>query len=78
MNGSHESSLIRKNGKLYLHHASQIKMKVVGVNFVRYLFHYQDSKTLKGFNLIAVYFFKLHYRGWCRCLRFLIDIGKLR
>ena len=54
MNVSHQSILIRKEGILYLRHASQIEKKVIDVNFVQYLYHYRDSKTLKGFNVQVV------------------------
>lgn len=54
MNVSHQSILIRKDGILYLRHASEIKKKVVDENFTQYLFHYRNSATLKGFNVQVV------------------------
>lgn len=54
MNVSHQAILVRKEGKLYLRHASEIKGKVVDQNFVRYLFHYRNSPTLKGFNVAVL------------------------
>ncbi|SBS36094.1 hypothetical protein MSP8887_02527 [Marinomonas spartinae] len=52
MNVSHMGFAIRKQGQLYFREASEIKGKIVDVNFVQYLYYYyRESKTLKGFNV---------------------------
>jgi hypothetical protein len=51
---SHQSFAVWKNGKLFLRHASLNLKKVDDEDFMSYLDHYQNHKTLKGFNVVAL------------------------
>ncbi|ETX10818.1 hypothetical protein MUS1_12640 [Marinomonas ushuaiensis DSM 15871] len=51
MNVSHQGFAIRKDGQLFLRHASVLHQKVVDENFVDYFSHYSASSSLKGFNV---------------------------
>ena len=51
MNVSHQGIAIRKNGVLFLRHASVVHKKVLDENFVDYFSGYSASSTLKGFNV---------------------------
>ncbi|MGO2514075.1 N-acetylmuramoyl-L-alanine amidase-like domain-containing protein [Marinomonas polaris] len=51
MNVSHQGLAIRKNGTLFLRHASLTHKKVVDENFAEYFSQYSASSSLKGFNV---------------------------
>jgi hypothetical protein len=51
MNVSHQGLAIRKNGALFLRHASLTYKKVVDENFAEYFSHYPETSSLKGFNV---------------------------
>lgn len=51
MNVSHQGLAIRKNGMLFLRHASLTHKKVIDENFVEYFSHYPETSSLKGFNV---------------------------
>ena len=51
MNVSHQGLAIRKNGTLFLRHASLTHKKVVDENFAEYFSHYPETSSLKGFNV---------------------------
>jgi hypothetical protein len=51
MNVSHQGLAIRKNGTLFLRHASLTHKKVVDENFTEYFSHYPETSSLKGFNV---------------------------
>jgi len=52
MNVSHQGIAIRKNGELFLRHASLTHKKVVDENFAEYFSHYSNgTSSLKGFNV---------------------------
>ncbi|RBP82594.1 DUF1460 domain-containing protein [Marinomonas rhizomae] len=51
MNVSHQGLAIRKNGKLFLRHASLTHKKVTDEGFAEYFSHYPDASSLKGFNV---------------------------
>ena len=51
MNVSHQALAIRKNGTLFLRHASLTHKKVVDENFAKYFSQYTEASSLKGFNV---------------------------
>ncbi len=51
MNVSHQSIAIRKEGQLYLRHASQTHKKVTDEDFITYFSKYLAGSSLKGFNV---------------------------
>ncbi|WP_067094403.1 N-acetylmuramoyl-L-alanine amidase-like domain-containing protein [Marinomonas atlantica] len=51
LNVTHQSIAIRKNGQLYLRHASQLRRKVVDERFTDYFSKYLINSSLKGFNI---------------------------
>ncbi|WP_219702167.1 N-acetylmuramoyl-L-alanine amidase-like domain-containing protein [Marinomonas lutimaris] len=51
MNVSHQGLAIRKNGTLFLRHASLTHKKVVDESFTEYFSHYPETSSLKGFNV---------------------------
>ncbi|WP_421854933.1 N-acetylmuramoyl-L-alanine amidase-like domain-containing protein [Marinomonas sp.] len=51
MNVSHQGLAIRKNGILFLRHASLTHKKVTDENFAEYFSHYPETSSLKGFNV---------------------------
>jgi len=51
MNVSHQGLAIRKNGTLFLRHASVIHKKVLDENFVDYFSNFSSTSSLKGFNV---------------------------
>jgi len=51
MNVSHQGLAIRKNGKLYLRHASVVYKKVIDEPFYDYFSRYSTTSSLKGFNV---------------------------
>lgn len=51
MNVSHQGLAIRKNGTLFLRHASLTNKKVMDENFAEYFSHYSKASSLKGFNV---------------------------
>ena len=51
MNVSHQGLAIRKEGKLYLRHASVVYKKVIDEPFYDYFSRYTLSSSLKGFNV---------------------------
>jgi hypothetical protein len=51
MNVSHQAIAIRKNGELYLRHASQTHMNVMDVGLLEYFSQYTSASSLKGFNV---------------------------
>lgn len=51
MNVSHQGLAIRKNGMLFLRHASLTHKKVMDENFTEYFSHYPETSSLKGFNV---------------------------
>ncbi|QRV23286.1 N-acetylmuramoyl-L-alanine amidase-like domain-containing protein [Marinomonas foliarum] len=51
MNVSHQGLAIRKNGILFLRHASLTNKKVMDENFAEYFSHYSEASSLKGFNV---------------------------
>ncbi len=51
MNVSHQGIVIRKDGVLYLRHASLTYKKVIDESFVDYFSQYSPESSLKGFNV---------------------------
>lgn len=51
LNVTHQSIAIRKNDRLYLRHASQLKKAVVDEEFTTYFSKYLLNSSLKGFNI---------------------------
>ena len=51
MNVSHQGIVIRKDGVLYLRHASLTYKKVIDESFVDYFSQYSPDSSLKGFNV---------------------------
>lgn len=51
MNVSHQGLAIRKDGKLFLRHASVLYQKVIDEDFVDYFSRYSTASSLKGFNV---------------------------
>ncbi len=51
LNVTHQSIAIRKDGQLYLRHASQLQRKVVDERFTDYFSKYLINSSLKGFNI---------------------------
>lgn len=51
LNITHQSIALRKDGQLFLRHASQLKKEVTDEDFVAYFEKYRSSATLKGFNV---------------------------
>ncbi|MBJ7536717.1 N-acetylmuramoyl-L-alanine amidase-like domain-containing protein [Marinomonas transparens] len=51
MNVSHQSIAIRKDGRLYLRHASLTHKKVTDEDFIEYFSTYLAGSSLKGFNV---------------------------
>ena len=51
MNVSHQGLAIRKNGTLFLRHASLTNKKVMDENFAEYFSKYSETSSLKGFNV---------------------------
>ncbi len=51
LNITHQAFAIRKQGKLFLRHASLRYKKVVDEGFVEYFSQYDETSTLKGFNV---------------------------
>ena len=51
LNITHQSIALRKDGKLYLRHASQLKKEVIDESFTEYFAKYTANSTLKGFNV---------------------------
>lgn len=52
MNISHQGFAIRKNGRLYLRHASQENGQVMDVDFAEYFSAYLAWSSIKGFNVL--------------------------
>ena len=52
MNVSHQGLAIRKNGRLFLRHASQETGRVVDVDFTEYFSAYLAWSSIKGFNVL--------------------------
>ena len=51
MNVSHQGIAIRKNGTLFLRHASVVHKKVIDENFSDYFSNFSSTSSLKGFNV---------------------------
>ncbi|QUX96751.1 DUF1460 domain-containing protein [Marinomonas sp. CT5] len=51
MNVSHQGLAIRKNGTLFLRHASLTHKKVIDENFADYFAQYPETSSLQGFNV---------------------------
>jgi hypothetical protein len=51
MNVSHQGFAIRKDGQLFLRHASVLYQKVIDEDFVDYFSRYSTASSLKGFNV---------------------------
>ncbi|NLQ16644.1 DUF1460 domain-containing protein [Marinomonas sp. M1K-6] len=51
MNVSHQGIAIRKDGVLFLRHASLTHKKVIDEPFAEYFSHYSPASSLKGFNV---------------------------
>lgn len=51
MNVSHQGLAIRKDGQLFLRHASVLYQKVIDEDFVDYFSRYSTASSLKGFNV---------------------------
>lgn len=51
MNITHQAIALRRDGILYLRHASQLQREVIEQPFVEYFSHYVLSPTVKGFNI---------------------------
>jgi hypothetical protein len=51
MNVSHQGIAIRKNGQLFLRHASVVYKKVIDESFIEYFSRYKNTSSLKGFNV---------------------------
>lgn len=51
LNITHQSIALRKDGKLFLRHASQLKKEVTDEDFIEYFGKYNASSSLKGFNV---------------------------
>ena len=56
LNITHQSIAVRKDGQLFLRHASQLKKEVTDEDFIEYFAKYRDHATLKGFNVQQAHF----------------------
>ncbi|AEF53980.1 N-acetylmuramoyl-L-alanine amidase-like domain-containing protein [Marinomonas posidonica] len=54
LNVSHQGLVLRQGGRLILRHASVTHQKVVDEDFIDYFAQYDESSSLKGFNLQLV------------------------
>ncbi|MBM6550914.1 DUF1460 domain-containing protein [Marinomonas ostreistagni] len=54
MNITHQAIAVRRDGQLYLRHASQLKRQVIEQDFVDYFSHYLLSASVKGFNIQVI------------------------
>ncbi|WP_240009562.1 N-acetylmuramoyl-L-alanine amidase-like domain-containing protein [Marinomonas algicola] len=54
MNISHQSIAIRHGDTLFLRHASQTHKRVIDVHFLEYFSEYDETSSLKGFNVQAL------------------------